>query len=168
MKPIFTLFVAFSFAATGFATSGFSFLPKKASEVYLPIGSTGQKISLLDLSKIDVRSFETLSGRHLNFFDRLGFKLAQKKLRKSINADGTIDNKKLNKFLDQGDHSTGFHLGGFALGFFVGLIGVLIAYLINDENKKNRVKWAWIGFGIIFILSLILLIVIVSNYSFWG
>ena len=90
----------------------FPFCTKKASDVYLPVGSTGQKISLLDLSKIDVKAFETLSGRHLNFFDRLGFKLAQKKLRKSINADGTIDNKKLNKFLAEGDHSTGFHLGG--------------------------------------------------------
>ena len=32
-----------------------------------------KKFSLLDLSKIDVKSFEALSGRHLNFFDRLGF-----------------------------------------------------------------------------------------------
>ena len=96
----------------------------------------------MNLSTIDVKDFENLSGRHLKFFDRLGFKLAQKKLRNSINADGTIDNKKLNKFLNQGDHSTGFHLGGFALGFLVGLIGVLIAYLINDDNKQNRVKWA--------------------------
>jgi hypothetical protein len=158
MKKIFILFVAFSLTTTAFAFSGFSFLPKKASEVYLPVGSGGQKISLLDLSKIDVKSFEILSGRHLNFFDRLGFKLAQKKLRKSINADGTIDNKKLNKFLAEGDHTTGFHLGGFALGFLVGLIGVLIAYLINDENKKNRVKWAWIGFGIGLVLYLIIIL----------
>jgi hypothetical protein len=160
MKKIFILFVAFSIAATVFGTSGFSFLPKKASEVYLPVGSGGQKISLLDLTKIDVKSFETLSGRHLNFFDRFGFKLAQKKLRKSINADGTIDNKKLDKFLDEGDHTTGFHLGGFALGFLVGLIGVLIAYLINDENKKNRVKWAWIGFCIGLVLYIILIVAV--------
>jgi hypothetical protein len=167
MKPIFTLFVAFSLVTTSFGSSGFFVLPKKASDVYLPIGSAGQKISLLDLSKIDVKAFETLSGRHLHFFDRLGFKLAQKKLRKSINADGSIDNKKLNKFLDQGDHSTGFHLGGFALGFFVGLIGVLIAYLINDDNKRNRVKWAWIGFGIFVVLYIILIIALLNSSGFY-
>ena len=160
MKKVLFLFAAFAIFATSFATAGFSNLPKKASEVYFPIGSSGKTISLMDLSTINVKDFENISGRHLKFFDRLGFKLAQKKLRNSINADGTIDNKKLNKFLNQGDHSTGFHLGGFALGFLVGLIGVLIAYLINDDNKQNRVKWAWIGFGIAIVLYLIVLLTI--------
>jgi hypothetical protein len=156
MKKILILFVAFSLVTTSFGSSGFSVLPKKASDVYLPIGSTGQKISVLDLSRINVKAFESISGRHLNFFDRLGFKLAQKKLKKSINADGTIDNKKLNKLLAEGE--TGFHLGGFALGFLVGLIGVLIAYLINDDKKKNRVKWAWIGFGVWIVILLLFII----------
>lgn len=163
MKKIFILVATFALFTATFATSGFSFLPKKASEVFLPIGSSGKTISLLDLSRIDIKEFENISGRHLKFFDRMGFKLAQKKLKNSIHADGTIDNKKLNKFLDQGDHSTGFHLGGFALGFFVGLIGVLIAYLINDDYKRNRVKWAWIGFGIYVVLLIILLAAFYKN-----
>jgi hypothetical protein len=159
MKKIIILFTACLLIATApFAFTGFSSLSKKASDVYLPVGSGGNKISLLELSKIDVRSFESLTGRHLNFVDRLGFKIAQKKLRKSISADGTIDNKKLNKFLAQGDGTTGFHIGGFALGFLIGLIGVLIAYLINDEKKKNRVKWAWIGFAVWIVLLIILVI----------
>ena len=154
--------MAIAIYSTSFSFSSISSLPKKASEVYIPIGTTGKQISLLDLSKIDIKQFENISGRHLKFFDRLGFKIAQKKLRNSINADGTIENKKLNKFLDQGDHSTGFHLGGFALGFLVGLIGVLIAYLINDDYKKNRVKWAWIGFGIYVVLLIVVLAVVYS------
>ncbi len=163
MKKIFFLVIAIAIYSTSFSFSSISFLPKKASEVYLPIGKTGKQISLLDLSRIDVTQFETISGRHLRFFDKIGFKLAQKKLRNNINADGTIDNKKLNKFLDQGDHSTGFHLGGFALGFLVGLIGVLIAYLINDDYKRNRVKWAWIGFGISLAISIILIGIALRN-----
>ena len=158
MKKILFLLVAFGvYATSSFAFSGFTSSPKRASEVFLPIGSSGQKISLMDLSTINVKDFETLSGRHLKFFDRLGFKLAQRKLRYSINADGTINSKRLIKFMEQGDHSTGFHLGGFALGFFVGLIGVLIAYLINDDNKRNRVKWAWIGFAAFLVIYLIII-----------
>ena len=162
MKKILILFVAlFLIATASFAFSGFSVLPKKASDVYFPIGSGSGKISLLDLSNINVKEFETLTGRHLNFFDRLGFKLAQKKLRKSINADGTIDNKRLNKLLAEGE--TGFHLGGFALGFFLGLIGVLLAYVVfNDDKKKNRIKWSWIGFGVGVLLYILLLVVIFS------
>jgi hypothetical protein len=45
----------------------------------------------------------------------------------------------------------------FALGFLLGLIGLLIAYLINDDYKHNRVKWAWIGFGIVVVLNIILI-----------
>lgn len=160
MKKICFLFIAFAIFTTSFASSGFSYGPKKASELYLPIGSTGQKISLMDLSKINVKEFETISGRHLNFIDRLGFKLSQRKLRNSIKADGTIDNKNLAKYMEQGDHTTGFHLGGFALGFLVGLVGVLIAYLINDDNKRNRVKWAWIGFGIFVVIYAVVLLAV--------
>ena len=34
---------------------------------------------------------------------------------------------------------------GLALGLFLSLIGVLIAYLISSENKGALIKWAWIG-----------------------
>ncbi len=146
MKKFFILCVALAMFATSFATSGFSILPKKTSEVFLPIGLTGKTISPSNLSTIDINEFEKISGRHLKFFDKIGFKLAQKKLRNSINADGTIDNKRLNKFLDQGDHSTGFHIGGFLLGLTV--IGVILAYVLpaaDEDTKRNRVRWAWRG-----------------------
>lgn len=163
MKRLLLIFLAFSITASSFAFSTSSFAHRKASDIFIPIGSTGQKISLLDLSAIGTKDFETLSGRHLSFFDKIGFKMAQRKLRNSIKADGTIDNKKLNKFLEQGDHSTGFHLGGFALGFLIGLIGVLIAYLINDDYKRNRVKWAWIGFGVWVVLYLAFILAFLST-----
>jgi hypothetical protein len=88
---------------------------------------------------------QTLTERKMNFTERISFRIAQKKLRKNIAADGTIEKKKLEKFFLKRSGETGFHVGGFALGFFLGLIGVLIAYLINDDYKRNRVKWAWIG-----------------------
>jgi hypothetical protein len=147
MKKLLSLFLIFSIAVTSFAISSFSFRTKKASEVYITVGSSGQQISLFDLSTIRVKDFENLTGRKLNFFDRIGFKIAQRKLRKSINTDGTINNRKLDKLFEQGDYSQGFHLGGFALGFLLGIIGIIIAYLINDDKKRNRVKWAWIGFA---------------------
>jgi hypothetical protein len=99
-----------------------------------------------------------VTGKKMTFVKKIQFKLAQRKLRKSINEDGTFNNKKLEKvFQDEMSGTTGFHLGGFALGLFLFVIGVLIAYLIDDEKKSNRVKWAWIGaavsllFGIFFI-----------------
>ena len=51
---------------------------------------------------------------------------------------------------------TSFHFGGFMLGFLLGIYGVVIAYLMN---KKDVIKSAWIGFGVIAFL-------IISIYAF--
>lgn len=149
MKKFLILFAAFALFTTCFAASGISVFPKKATEIYIPIGKNMQ-ISLMDLSIIKVKDYEQISGKHMNFFQKLTFKAGQKKLRNSISEDGAITNKKLLKAMaSDGDHSTGFHIGGFALGFLLGIIGVLLAYVIGGEEdvKKNRAKWAWIGFG---------------------
>ncbi|NOT49933.1 MAG: hypothetical protein HOP10_01490 [Chitinophagaceae bacterium] len=97
--------------------------------------------------------------------DKVKFKVAQKKLRNGINPDGTFSNKKIEKAISgqsKGGES-GFHFGGFALGFFLGLIGIIVAYVINDDYKKNRVKWAWLGFAIGVALSLILVLAVFNT-----
>jgi hypothetical protein len=142
--------------STAFSMTPTSIAPKlmKASEVFFTIGKDGKKISLLDLSKMSKDDLEKAAGRKMNFPESLAFKGAQKKLKKEINADGYVTNKKMQKmFSSDGE---GFHLGGFALGFLLGLIGVLIAYLLNDEKKQNRRKWAWIGLGVAVVITVIL------------
>ncbi|MGN6532757.1 MAG: hypothetical protein ACTHK0_13530 [Ginsengibacter sp.] len=167
MKKTFMLLAALAIFTTSFSATGFSYIPKKASEIYIPIGKEMQ-ISLKDLSIMNVKDYEKLSGKHMNFFQKLSFKAGQKKLRNSINADGTVSNKKLLKMMSADDHSVGFHLGGFALGFFLGLIGVLIAYIITGDNDvdRNRRKWAWIGFGIYVVLVVALVISFASSMRY--
>jgi hypothetical protein len=132
-----------------------------AKNVLIPVGKTGKTISLMELSTISLKDFETLTDRKMKLFDRFAFKTAQKKLRKGIAEDGTIKKKKLQKFFGKAyAGETGFHAGGFFLGFLLGLIGVLIAYLIKDDFKRNRVKWAWIGCGIAVVLNIILIIAV--------
>jgi hypothetical protein len=164
MKKVFALFLALTLFLQSFASSAVT-PPKNANEIFIPIGTTGNRISLMALSQIDLKTLETLTGRRIGFVNKISFKLAQRNLRKSIHPDGTVNAKKLKRFISDGDHSTGFHGGGFALGFFVGLIGVLIAYLIKDDIKPNRVKWAWIGFGIRTVLSVIVLLLFLSSYG---
>lgn len=162
MKKILFLFVAFltltfSFAATT-PTTPVKKGKLKASEILIPIGNTGNRISLLDLSVIKVKDVQLITGKKMNMVDRLSFKAAQRQLRKNINPDGTLNSKKLQKQFKKIDGETGFHIGGFALGFLLGLIGVLIAYLINDDRKSNRVKWAWIGLAAWLVLLLLFVI----------
>jgi len=46
------------------------------------------------------------------------------------------------------------------LGFFLGVIGVLLSYVISgDEDvKRNRQKWAWIGLGVAVLIIIISII----------
>jgi len=156
MKRVFTLSLALAiFITSGFASS--AVVPKavapaplvKATEVRLPVGKTGKFINLQELTTIKVADFEKLSGKKMGLFRRVEFKMAQRQMRHSINKDGTVNSKKL-AMLAPGyyDDDNSFHFGGFALGFFLGLIGIIIAYIINDDNHHRRVRWAWFGFGI--------------------
>jgi hypothetical protein len=159
MKKLTALLVLFALVNMSFIIS-----PKveekkllNAKEMMIPIGKSGDKISLLDFSKLKVKEYEKLAKVKLNFLDRVKYKMAMKKLKNSIADDGTVTNKKVAKaFADKG--TDGSSIGGFALGFLVGLIGVLIAYLINDNKKSNRVKWAWIGFGVVLVIYLLVLL----------
>ena len=162
MKKIFLLLgLALFFGSTSFGSlnpgNGKKENPK-ASELFIPVGNTGKTISLKELSEISRPDFEKLSSHKMNAGQKVGFKMAQKKLRGMIDEDGRIKNKTLQKAA-AGDWDENFHIGGFALGFVLGLIGVLIAYLISDEKKKKRVKWAWIGFGIWIVIVLIAVLI---------
>ena len=156
MKKLLLLLTAFCFLSTSFGAYEIKPVTKKAADIYLPIGKDS-RISLLDLSVISVKDVEKLTGKKMNFIDRMGFKAGQKKLRKSISADGTITNTKLLRFVNGEGQPTGFHVGGFLLGFFLGLIGVLIAYIAggDDDVKRNRAKWSWIGLGVAVVITLI-------------
>ena|SRR5690349_2492678 len=145
MKKIFTLLLVVSFYTPLLAATVPVDKPLNAKEIMVPIAK-GKFISFQDLAYIKVADYEKVTGKKMSFFKKLEFKLTQRKLRNSINEDGTFSNKRMEKMLkDDMSGTSGFHIGGFALGLFLFLIGVLIAYLINDEKKQNRVKWAWIG-----------------------
>jgi hypothetical protein len=110
------------------------------------------------LSNISIVEFELLKGKKLGFFDRIGFMIGQHKLRNKIEVDGTIKAGLVTAYASKvADDSTGFHAGGFFLGLSLSLAGVLLAYLFEDDKKRRRIKWAWIGAAIITIPVLFLL-----------
>src|ERR1700750_2951297 len=97
MKKILFLFVAFALAqAVGAAYIASEKV--KASDLMIPIGNTGKSISMQDLSTISVKDFEQMTGKKLSSVDRAMFKAAQKKVRHSIDKDGNVNNKKIEKF----------------------------------------------------------------------
>lgn len=135
-----------------------------ANQVLIPVGKTGKTISLFELSRLSASGLEELTGRKLNFFQKIQFKLAKQKLKKAIAEDGRVVNRKMARYLaPKVGNVSGFHGVGFILGFFLGVLGVVLAYVINeDEDKRNRVRWAWIGFGLATVLTIALYVALIA------
>ena len=146
---------ALLFHVMAFATVNPTPAPQKASQVFLPVGNT--MVSLEQLAYMKPGAFAKLTGKKMKLDQRISFWLAQKKLRRCIKADGTVNTEKL-KAISMVDPAASFNIGGFLLGFVLGLIGVLIAYLINDDKKLARTRWAWIGFAAWIVLVLLLIL----------
>lgn len=100
MKKILTLLTALTVFVSSFASSLVETPSRKASEIFVPIGKNGEKISVLDLTEIRVKDFEKVTGRNMKLTEKIAFKIAQKELRKGIEKDGTINKKKMKKFYE--------------------------------------------------------------------
>lgn len=68
-----------------------------AASPMFTLGENGQKISLLDLSKMKLKEFEAASGMDLSLKEKIAFKIVQKKIRKAISSDQTLDAARLQK-----------------------------------------------------------------------
>lgn len=107
------------------------------------------------LSAISIPALEFKTGRKLNLWQKVSFKLAQKKLKKQLGQ--SQDLQKPAQQEDEEDRTKGFHMLGFILGFFLGPLGIILSYFIDkEEERANRVKWAFIGWGVSTILVLLL------------
>lgn len=145
------LICAFAYATVVVPTEK---VPANANNTMVKIGNEGLAISVMDFANLSPREYMALSGKKLNLLDRIAFKKATKQLRSSFDENGTFKNGKLADKLSGGDVDgflSDFHIGGFALGVFLGPIGVIIAYLLKEGPVKERRKWAWVGL-ILFIL----------------
>ena len=134
MRKVFTLLVTLIIVGDSFASVNVIEPKINSAQIFFPIKKTGRQISLLELSKINWKDFQILTGRKMNLFNRIEFKIVQKKLRNSIDSG---NNREIKKIINYSEQRSDFDFVGFALGFFLFPIGVLIAYLINDDKKKS-------------------------------
>jgi hypothetical protein len=133
---IFLCFTQNSFSAFTYSQSSIAEKPKHAHEI-----STQDRAAMEEFVKLTPKKYGQLRGKKLSFAEKIEFKVLQRKLKKQ---------------LYYGDDSSGFNIGGFALGFLLGLIGILLAYIFSQD--RNFRKWAWIGLGIYAIIIIAVLL----------
>jgi len=113
---------------------------------------------LKQFSTMSFMEYEKLLGHKASKVEKYAFTRMQKKTSKMFDSEGNLLQKYQQRLKRMYDEPGGSFVGGFALGFFLGAIGLILAYAVNnDGDKKNRIKGAWWGFIIQAILAIILI-----------
>lgn len=140
---ISTLFLCLgqnSFAAFVLDNNQYDSKPKHAHSI-----SAKDRLAMEEFVKLTPQQYGTLRGKNLSLVEKIEFKFLQKKLRKK---------------LEDGD-SYGFNVGGFLLGFFLGLLGVIGAYVFSKD--RNFRKWTVYGLLASIIATIIFAVIILAG-----
>jgi hypothetical protein len=127
----------------------------KVSTTLNPIFKNSMSVkTFLSLSPKDIYSG---TGKKLSFKEKMGLKIAQKELKTQVKKNQIDENTivELDKQMGYGESS--FNIGGFLLGFILGLIGVGLAHIFSDDKDFRRSSWKGLGAWIILILVLALI-----------
>ena len=150
---LFNLPILFAFAASTPVQSE----DPLASELMMPLFNTGKLISVKDFMKLTPKEYKLITGQKMSLREKIGLTFGKRSLKKMINKDGTVNASKKKK----GGFWGGFqwHWGGFALGFFLSILGPIVALFFKDEYKWDRF---WTAFHTAIYVWLLLLIIVAA------
>lgn len=154
------LLVAGSFqsqAAISFSKEKESKLVERSATQFSDVDlSNYQNLSAEEFLALTPKEIKKNTGKKLRFKEKVALKIAQTTLKRNL--------KKAKKGKDvTGTKKMTFHIGGFLLGFFLGLIGVLIAYLVLED--KDAGKSSLIGLGAALVLIILLTVAVFSSVT---
>lgn len=119
-------------------------------------------LSIKEYIQLSPSDFRKLTGHKLTLKEMIVLKITQKRIKKTIRKDGTIDLYAYQKAVSNEPFK--WHWGGFFLGLMLPFgIGVIIAALIKDNKKKNRITSAAIGTCVSSLILLVILFISISN-----
>jgi hypothetical protein len=109
-------------------------------------------MTLREVLELSPKQYSEITGEKLSFKDKLAFSFMKKELRKNKSLD--LD-KKVDLKAAVSNSSGGFNIGGFIVGFLLGLIGVGLVYIFSDDSAARRSSWKGFGAWVILILVLV-------------
>jgi len=130
------------FTFYSYSTSIYSSIEPKPEQISITIPGTDETINLAEYVKLKASDLKGLTGKKLTLKERIVFRINQKRIKKTIRKDGTIDMIAYEKAA-KGPFK--WHWGGFFIGLLVPILGMVIAAFIKDDQRKNRTTSACIG-----------------------
>lgn len=135
----------------------FSISSNASGIISVPVDATdnakaGKSSTVEMLAQIDAKTFialtpakfSELTGKKMTFAEKVSLKIVQREVKKELKKGRDVNMAEVAKRAAGGS----FNWGAAALGFFLGLIGVLIVYLAFKNDKETARKSAWIGFAV--------------------
>lgn len=141
MKRLFTI-LALCFGIL-MSTNSFAAVVEPANSQQETVTQKSPSITIEDIKTLSAKEIEEKIGQKLNWKQKLAIKLTKNKLAKADKAEDK-----------PAEISGGFGIG-LLLGFVLGLIGVLLAYVVFKD--KQTIKGSWIG-----VLGLVVLIILLT------
>lgn len=144
------LLIAFSMYALADTNTAYGFSISKPVANDASPSATWKYINVSDFVKLSAKEFSDLTGKKMNFFERLSFKVTKMRMKHDLKKNPDL---KITDYMKPNTTTFQIDILWLLLGVLLGPIGVLIAYVTKQEQYK--LTSSWIGFGI-FVLVLLL------------
>ena len=118
------------------------FKDPKADQVFITLTGTGISMNLTAYIQLKPLDIKRLTGHRLTLKETIVFKITQKRIKKTIKKDGSVDIIAFNK---QAKEPFKFNWGGFLLGLLLPVLGLIVTAFFKDDQRKNRITSAAIG-----------------------
>jgi len=118
------------------------FKDPKADQVFITLTGTGMSLSLIDYIQLKPLDFKRLTGHKLTLKETIVFKITQRRIKKTIRKDGSVD---VFAFNNQAKEPFKWNWGGFFLGLLLPILGLILTAFFKDDQRKNRITSAAIG-----------------------
>ena len=140
-KSVLTI-LSMIFTFYSYSTSIYSSIEPKPEQISITIPGTDETINLAEYVKLKASDLKGFIGKNLTLKKRIVFRINQKRIKKTIRKDGTVDMIAYEKAAKE---PFKWHWGGFFIGLLVPILGMVIAAFIKDDQRKNRTTSACIG-----------------------
>jgi hypothetical protein len=158
----------------------FSFVKIRANNILPSENLYGKYIRASEFVKLSVKEFGLLTGRKLNFMQRLSFNVAKLRMKHDLKKNPNLE---ITDYLNKLDKDSSFGSGWFLLGMagpalglglslititilpfiILGITPVVIAYATKQNKASKKSVWIGLGSAIIFLILIVLLILATSG-----
>lgn len=144
---LFAIISIYAFSGVNMAF-GFSIIKPVANNDVPASASAFKYLKASEFVKLSVKEFSELSGKKLNFFQRMSFKVTKMKMKHDLKRNPDL---KITDYINGDDTTFRIDALWLILGILIGPIGVLLAYVTKQE--KYKITSSWIGFAVWLILG---------------